>query len=80
MGVPSVGSIVLCELLGAWCGRVCPGVLLQAVWALLPAQRGLHGNQAALGFHGNSRAEPGNTSSGRKAAAARREPAQGPPG
>lgn len=45
----------------------------------LPAQQGLHGNraggdQAALGFLGNSRAEPGNTSSGRKAAAVRREP------
>lgn len=37
------------------------------------AQQGLHGNQA-LGFRGNSREEPGNASSGRKAAAVRREP------
>lgn len=32
------------------------------------------GDQAVLGFLGNSREEPGNTSSGRKAAAVRREP------
>ena len=37
------------------------------------AQRGLHGNRA-LGFRGNSREEPGNASSGRKATAVRREP------
>ena len=70
-------------------GRASPGALwpwlfssvLHSVWASLGAQRGLRGNQAggpgspqaALSFHGNSREEPGNTSSGRKATAARRE-------
>lgn len=38
-----------------------------------PWERG-GGALAALGFHSNSREEPGNTSSGRKAAAVRREP------
>lgn len=59
---------------------VCPGSCC-ALCGLLGAQWGLHGDQAqggggglaALSFCGNSRAEPGNTVSGRKATAARRE-------
>lgn len=42
-----------------------------------PWEPGWLAGSGALGSRGNSRAEPGNTSSGRKAAAARREPRAG---
>lgn len=48
----------------SWCSAGAP-------WE--PGGGGRGSPQAALSFHGNSREEPGNTSSGRKATAARRE-------
>lgn len=76
-------GVELCEPLGGlvWLA-VCPGVLLHAVWPpslLSRAPWELGWGWAALGFLGNSREEPGNTSSGRKAATAARE-LEGQPG
>lgn len=65
-------AVGLCE---PWWGRgVAVYVLGVSASCVGPtqAQQGLHGNQA-LGFRGNSREEPGNASSGRKATAVRRE-------
>ena len=63
------------------CGHGCSpvscilcGPLLVLSGGSVGTRRGGRGSpQAALSFHGNSREEPGNTSSGRKATAARRE-------
>lgn len=59
-------------------GHVCPLVLLRPVWARLVLSGGSVGTRRGgpghSGFHSNGREEPGNTSSGRKPAAAWREP------
>ena len=56
------------------CPAFCVGLSWCSAGAPWEPGGGVRGSpQAALSFHGNSRAEPGNTSSGRKATAARRE-------
>lgn len=69
MGAPRVElGCRTVRALGASCDRLCPGVLLRAVWAR-SGPAGAPWEPAALGFRGNNRAGPGNSSSGRKAAA-----------
>lgn len=70
-------GVQLCEPRGVGAMRVlgCCCVLCGLRSVLSGGSVGTGGGAlAALGFHSNSREEPGNTSSGRKAAAVRREP------